>query len=170
MHHPIVSRSVAAVGILWIAAAGCAGEVDQHSTDDKVGEAHYASFGATIEPGGAQPIGAMNGAPAAGPIKLRGTITDVCQRSGCWLRLDDGSEDGVLVTFKDYGFFVPKDCVGQEAILEGVLEEVEESVEDLRHMAEDAGKTAEEIAAITEPKQSMRFEASGVLINRPAGS
>jgi hypothetical protein len=34
----------------------------------------------------------------------------------------------------------------------------------LRHYAEDAGKSKAEIAAITEPKREVSFEASGVLI------
>ncbi|MCE2790741.1 MAG: DUF4920 domain-containing protein [Saprospiraceae bacterium] len=38
------------------------------------------------------------------------------------------------------------------------------SVEDLKHFAEDEGKSAEEIAAITEPKTELKFMASGVMI------
>ena len=38
------------------------------------------------------------------------------------------------------------------------------SLDELRHYAEDAGKSAEEIAAITEPKKELRFLASGVLL------
>ena len=40
----------------------------------------------------------------------------------------------------------------------------EMSVEDQRHYAEDGGATPEEIAAITEPKRTLAFEANGVLI------
>ena len=38
------------------------------------------------------------------------------------------------------------------------------SVDDQRHYAEDAGKSPEEIAAITEPKRTLSFTSSGVLI------
>jgi hypothetical protein len=38
------------------------------------------------------------------------------------------------------------------------------SVEDLRHFAEDEGKSKEEIAKITQAKENITFEASGVLI------
>jgi hypothetical protein len=38
------------------------------------------------------------------------------------------------------------------------------SVEVLRHYAEDAKKSPEEIAAITQPKREVSFEASGVLV------
>ena len=42
----------------------------------------------------------------------------------------------------------------------------ETSVEELKHYAEDAGKSKEEIAKITEPKLEMSFEASGVLMKK----
>ena len=38
------------------------------------------------------------------------------------------------------------------------------SVEDLRHYAEDEGKSEEEIMAITEPVEELKFMATGVEI------
>lgn len=73
-------------------------------------------------------------------------------------------DDEAMVRFKDYGFFMPKDIAGQEIIVNGKAYVEEMSVEDQRHYAEDGGKTAEEIAAITEPKRTLAFEADGVLI------
>ena len=37
-------------------------------------------------------------------------------------------------------------------------------VDELKHLAQDAGKTQEEIEAITEPKEELKFLASGVLL------
>ena len=78
------------------------------------------------------------------------------------LNLKDGQQ--VMVKFKDYGFFVPKDIAGKEVIVNGKAFVEEVSVEDQRHYAEDAGKTEEEIAAISSPKKTFSFEADGVLI------
>ena len=74
----------------------------------------------------------------------------------------DGEES--MVRFKDYAFFMPKDIAGQDAIIEGVAFIEEVSVEDLKHYAEDDGKSPEEIAAITEPKKSLAIVSSGVLL------
>ncbi|MDG3581467.1 DUF4920 domain-containing protein [Galbibacter pacificus] len=95
---------------------------------------------------------------------LRAQVTDVCKAKGCWMKLDleDGSE--ALVKFKDYGFFVPKNIMGEEVIIKGKAFLNEMPVEERRHYAEDAGKTKEEIAAITEPLITYSFEADGVLI------
>ena len=71
-----------------------------------------------------------------------------------------------MVKFKDYGFFMPKDIAGKEVIINGKAYVEEVSVDEQRHYAEDAGKTKEEIAKITEPKRTFSFEADGVLIGQ----
>ncbi|MDN3724650.1 DUF4920 domain-containing protein [Aequorivita sp. SDUM287046] len=96
-------------------------------------------------------------------VKFAATVKDVCQKKGCWMNIETGAEP-VMVRFKDYAFFMPKDIAGQEIIVNGKAYVEEMSVDDQRHYAEDGGKTPEEIAAITEPKLSLAFEADGVLI------
>lgn len=96
--------------------------------------------------------------------KMIAKVNDVCQAKGCWMKLDleDGNE--VMVKFKDYGFFVPKDIAGKQVIVNGKAFVNVVSVDEQRHYAEDAGKTKEEIAQITEPKKTYSFEADGVLL------
>jgi len=96
-------------------------------------------------------------------VKLSGEITSVCQMKGCWMTMNVG-DDELRITFKDYGFFVPKNSSGNEAIIEGVLHKKLVDVEMLKHFAEDAGKSEEEIEAITKPKLQFVFEAKGVII------
>lgn len=96
-------------------------------------------------------------------VKFATTVNEVCQNKGCWMNLDM-NENEAMVRFKDYGFFMPKDIAGQEIIVNGKAYIEEMSVEDQRHYAEDGGKTKEEIAAITEVKRTLAFEADGVLI------
>ncbi len=92
------------------------------------------------------------------------SVNSVCVKKGCWMRLKLDDNEESLVRFKDYGFFVPKDIEGQNAVVHGKLFVNETSVEDLKHYAEDAGKSEEEIAAITEPKLEFAFEADGVYL------
>lgn len=96
-------------------------------------------------------------------IKFKAKVNKVCQNKGCWMRLDMGEMES-FVKFKDYGFFMPMDIAGQEVIVQGKAFIEETSVEDLKHFAEDDGKTKEEIAAITEPEISYSFISEGVLI------
>ena len=62
-------------------------------------------------------------------------------------------------------FFVPVDSVeGKTAIIQGDLFLDTTSVEMLKHYAEDAGKSEEEITLITEPSFELGFIADGVII------
>ena len=96
--------------------------------------------------------------------KLEARIITCCKKKGCWMDLDLENGESMKVRFKDYEFFVPKDADGRTAVVEGVAKIETVDVETLRHYAEDAGKSEEEIAAITEPQRSYSFEAVGVII------
>lgn len=98
--------------------------------------------------------------------KFASTINEVCSKKGCWMKLPLGSETETMVRFKDYGFFMPLDAAEKEVIVAGKAFVKETSVDELRHYAEDAGKTEEEIALITEPKKEFAFEANGVLMKK----
>lgn len=98
--------------------------------------------------------------------KFTAQIADVCQRKGCWVQLNLPDGQNTMVKFKDYSFFVPTDSKGKTAVVKGKAFLKTISVKQLKHLASDAGKSAEEIAAITQPKQSLHFVADGVLIEK----
>lgn len=97
-------------------------------------------------------------------MKIKGIVKEVCQKKGCWIKMDIGNGKIMQVTFKDYGFFVPKDAAGKIAILQGVVKREISSVETLKHYAEDAGKSKEEVNAIIQPVQEIVFVAEGVIL------
>mgnify|MGYP006285477153 CR=1 FL=1 len=96
--------------------------------------------------------------------KIETEILSCCKKKGCWMKVDLGEGEEMRVTFKDYGFFVPLDAAGKKVIMQGNAYYDTTSVDMLRHYAEDAGASEEEIAAITEPKRELAFEATGVLL------
>ena len=99
--------------------------------------------------------------------KVTGTVDAVCQTKGCWMDIvseQDTSAETMFVQFKDYAFFMPKDLAGKKVVVEGMAYREITSVDDLRHFAEDEGLAPEEIAKITEPKEELKFMASGVKI------
>ena len=96
--------------------------------------------------------------------KIQGEILSTCAKKGCWMELKAG-KDTLMVRFKDYGFFVPKEGVeAKTAIINGEAFFDTLSVELLQHYAEDAGKSSEEILSITEPEYVVAFTADGVII------
>ena len=98
-------------------------------------------------------------------VKVKGEITATCTMKGCWMNLVLADCEEMRVTFKDYGFFVPKEGMeGNEALIDGVVTRTVTDVETLRHYAKDAGKSQEVIDAITEEKEELAFVANGVII------
>lgn len=95
---------------------------------------------------------------------VKGTVKEVCKREGCWLRLEDGSEDGIMIKMKDHEFTVPKDIDGKTVYILGTATKTTTSVKMLQHYAEDAGKTKAEIDAITTPKTELIMDAVGVKV------
>jgi hypothetical protein len=100
--------------------------------------------------------------------KVIGEIKDVCAMKGCWMSIDLPNGESMRVTFKDYGFFVPKNSHGYPVVIEGVATKKVTDVATLKHYAEDAGKSKEEVDAITAPKLEYAFEAIGVIIKEDA--
>ena len=95
---------------------------------------------------------------------ITGKVVEVCQEKGCWMKIEKSNGDKMMVKFKDYGFFMPKDIMGKEVVLDGEVVEKEVSVKQLQHYAKDAGKSEEEIKKIKEPKRELQFIAKGVLV------
>ncbi len=102
-------------------------------------------------------------------LTLKGTIEQTCAKKGCWMTVKDEQGVATRITFKDYGFFVPTEgAEGKEVVFSGVAKKKITDISTLRHFAEDAGKSKEEIEAITEPKEEIEFVASGVVIYEKA--
>ena len=164
-------KKVLIVLLLTAITFACKTETKTEEVSQESQELAYASFGDKINAEGA--ITAAEMTERYNSINIGDTITtkvsakinEVCQMKGCWMKLDLGNDQDVRVTFKDYGFFMPLNAEG-EVIINGKAFVTETSVDDLRHYAEDAGKTAEEIAAITESEKTFAFEADGVLLKQ----
>lgn len=97
-------------------------------------------------------------------VKFTSNIEDVCQKKGCWMKIDLADEEKAFVKFKDYAFFVPLNAKDKEAVVNGKAFVSIESVDDLKHYAKDAGKSQEAIDSIVAPKVTYSFMADGVLI------
>jgi hypothetical protein len=100
-------------------------------------------------------------------VKVKGDVLSVCQQKGCWMKLvskADASKPQLFVKFKDYAFFMPKNLAGGKVVIKGKAYIEETSVDELKHYAEDDGKSAEEIAKITKPRKEYKFMADGVVI------
>ncbi len=107
--------------------------------------------------------GNLNSTGQTKEVKVTGKITEVCKAEGCWVRMETKT-GSMLIKMKDHAFLVPVALEGKTVVADGVATFKETSVEQLRHFAEDAGKSKEEIAKITEPKKEIVFQATGIKV------
>lgn len=93
-----------------------------------------------------------------------GKVVEVCSKKGCWMKLELENGEMATIKMKDYGFFVPKAMEGKEIHIQGEAELKVASVAELRHLAEDANKSQEEIDAITEEEKTISILANGIRV------
>ncbi len=127
------------------------------------------NFGAKITPDGAISMTElhkkMGKKMELSPVKVKAPITAVCKKKGCWMTLKDEKGQDVRITFKDYAFFMPLDCTGKTATIEGKAYINVTPVEELRHYAVDGGMTeADAKKKFKKPSKELTFEATGVII------
>lgn len=100
--------------------------------------------------------------------KFSGTITgkvaEVCQAEGCWIKLQKADGTTLLVRAKDHAFVMPKDIAGKMVVVDGEASVKEVSEAMRKHLAEDAGKSKEEIEKIKGDSREIVFAAKGVKV------
>lgn len=97
-------------------------------------------------------------------VKITAKVVDVCAKKGCWMALEMPDQSKVFVKMKDYGFFVPLELIGKTVVIDGEAKLITTSVDELKHYAEDAKKSKEEIDAIKAPKEEIRLTANGIVV------
>ena len=96
--------------------------------------------------------------------KIQGKVVEVCQAMGCWAKLKKEDGSTIMIKVKDHEFAMPLDIVGKTVVVEGKAELKETSVAMLKHYAEDAGKTKEEVDKIKEHKKEVIMMIKGVKV------
>ena len=124
------------------------------------------TFGAKITAAGAvtaNELPTVLAGKESADIKVKGKVVEVCKSEGCWIRMETASGP-MLIKMKDHAFMVPLSMNGKTIVADGTATFKETSVETLKHYAEDAGKSKEEIDAIKEPKKEIVLQAKGILV------
>jgi len=125
-------------------------------------------YGEKVNPEGAMSINdavaKLNSGTGEIDGKVKAKIVEVCPKKGCWLKLDLGNGETATVKMKDYGFFLPLAAKGKTVVIDGEVKMKTTSVAELKHYAEDAKKSQEEIDAIKEPKKEVGVLAKGILV------
>lgn len=183
-HERTASRSGTALTAIALAClAGCVSHRTTLHEPEPLANRHWNTYSLQSQPSidamGAWPrmtpdqvMRGDAGQDGTVPVVIEGELTKVCLTMGCWVEMKTSGEP-LLVMTRDHEFFVPRNAQGVRARAYGRAVAREQSVETLRHIAEDAGASADEIARITEPRTRMVFIADVIAmppegLDRPA--
>ncbi|MEX1026016.1 MAG: DUF4920 domain-containing protein [Planctomycetota bacterium] len=144
---------------LIVLVAGCASTASDVQSTLPEGTA----FG---EPMAAQPVvslATVEADPSAyyeRTLLVEATATAVCQKAGCWMKVEDGDTQAIVRWEAGCGgaYEFPRDLAGQRVIIQGSYYPKTISPADAEHMQEEAGRTVE-IA-----QEGHEFNASAILV------
>ncbi|MFO0839871.1 MAG: DUF4920 domain-containing protein [Phycisphaerae bacterium] len=100
-------------------------------------------------------------------VRVSGTVSEVCESMGCWLRLKDpAASDTLFVKFTcpTEGRLIPLEAIGRRATVEGTLKVETITQEEARHHKEESGASEAEIAKIVGPQRLLRMSAPAALV------
>ena len=61
-------------------------------------------------------------------VTIKGRVTAVCPKKGCWVTLENTQNVEVFVKMKDYAFFLPQNIAGKTILLDEKVNKHETSV------------------------------------------
>jgi hypothetical protein len=108
------------------------------------------------------------GAYVGKKVKVSGLVVDVCSRRGCWIYLaGDREYEKIRIKVTDGEIVFPMEARGKQAVVEGVVESMELTKEDViarrKHHAEETGETFDP-ASVTSGETVLRIRGLGAEI------
>lgn len=103
--------------------------------------------------------------------KVAVTISEVCQKAGCWITFENGDNEPIRVFFRDH-FTIPIETVaGTEAILLGIASQDTLTVDFQKHLLDDAAENGKEVSkaeydAIKKDKIEVTFDCESILVKK----
>ncbi len=101
-------------------------------------------------------------------VRIEGLIIEVCAKRGCWVYVaSDKTDEKIQVKVTDGEIVFPMSATGRNGVVEGVVEEVKMSKEQLiayqKHLAEEKGKPFDP-ASVKEGSRFIRLIGLGAEI------
>ncbi len=106
--------------------------------------------------------------PLVGTVQVRGKVTEVCEKMGCWMNLvDPATNVRVRIKVKDGEIVFPKEAIGKMAVAEGRSVKIEltreQAIERAKHEAEENHKPFDP-SSITGPVTIYQIQGTGAVI------
>ena len=128
-------------------------------------------LGAPLKQNKQTDISALEAKPAnyvGQTVQVKGKITEVCEKAGCWMNLVDPKTNAkVRIKVNDGEIVFPKEAVGRMAVAEGTFSKLEltkdQLIAQLKHEAEENNKKFDP-ASVKEGKTIYQIQGSGAVV------
>ena len=102
-------------------------------------------------------------------IQVKGSVTEVCEKAGCWMKLvDPKTKAAVRIKVKDGEIVFPKESIGKTAVAEGRFAKIEmtkeQAIAQAKHEAEE-NKRKFDPSSITGPVTIYQIQGTGAVID-----
>lgn len=102
-------------------------------------------------------------------VLVEGMVVDVCEKKGCWVDIASDREfEKIQIKVEDGVIVFPLSARGKQALVEGVVEELqlthEEAVEQARHRAEEQQVEFDPASVPPGPQTIYRIKGIGAVI------
>jgi hypothetical protein len=101
-------------------------------------------------------------------VLVEGTVVDVCQERGCWIKVSSDKEfESIRIKVEDGVIVFPMEAKGKSALAEGIVSVKTYSKEDLIKQGEMHAKeegTTFDPATVTGPKTVVQIKGEGAII------
>lgn len=98
-------------------------------------------------------------------IIVKGDISEVCQKMGCWMIMSDGTNSVRVKTLHE--FFLPKDVAGRQAVVTGTFNITEITEDEAKHYQEESNKPGQKSEEIKGTQKAFEIDAMGIKILDP---
>jgi hypothetical protein len=101
-------------------------------------------------------------------VQVKGKVTEVCEKMGCWMKLvDPGTNASVRIKVKDGEIVFPKTAIGKVAVAEGKFVKIEltreQAIERAKHEAEEQGRPFDP-ASVKGPETIYQIQGTGAVV------
>ncbi len=100
-------------------------------------------------------------------VLVKGTVTDVCPKRGCWIEVSDASGDQIRVKVNDGEIVFPISAKDHPVTVQGTVDKVEldhkQAINWMAHLAEEKGE-AFDSSSVTGPMTIWRLKGQGAEI------
>jgi hypothetical protein len=107
---------------------------------------------------------------AGKPVRVAGTVHEVCPARGCWLDMTDDSGEKLRIKVTDGAIVFPLSAVGQPVVAEGVLTRIElnheQAVGYLQHLADEKGEAFDPASVGPDPLVIWQVTGQGAVIGK----